>query len=104
MKTLSPIKEIDGIIYKYCGGKNGCRKWLERWKHYSEKETKIETGCQYIATCDACIKTNNTLREAKRYRRVKVDPWPVDRIYVDAYAMPWKPNLKPYRVTGMFGC
>ena len=104
MKTLSPIKEIGGIIYKYCGGKNGCRKWLKRWKHFSEKETKITTGCQYIATCDVCRKKNDSVREAKRYRRVKVEAWPLDRVYKDAYAMPWKPTGKPLEVGGMFGC
>jgi hypothetical protein len=107
MKTLSPvIINNDGIIEKYCGGKNGCKKWLLRWKHFSPSDSKkLNNGSpEYKATCDSCCKKGSKRREAKRYKRPKLEVLPEKRVFKDAYAMPWKPNLKPYRVTGMFGC
>ena len=103
MKILAPIRTVDGIIEKFCGGKNGCKEWFVRWSHFSEKDIKLVSGkCQYRATCDACFKLDAKKREGKRHKRPKLEIWPADRIFVDAYAMPWKPTGKPI-MTGMFG-
>jgi hypothetical protein len=106
IKQLSPVRVNSyGIIEKFCGGKNGCKKYLPRWQHFSPSDSKkLNNGSlEYRATCDLCCKKSSKDREAKRYKRPKLEVLPEKRVFKDAYAMPWKPTGKPI-MTGMFGC